>query len=180
MGLSQVWLLEKELVHLCAASRFRTCCIRAEANQQFQALVWFIWVSSMFCPENRSLVRRGKQPNNQRISSKVGPIFISYIGCCDGVANEFYDNPIACSMGPAQLCAWCFVIQVTLFPCKHVWCWVAFQCVPGVKKYICTCFWVVKAISASSKGQLQGVLTKLILANFINFELGFGEADQRK
>ena len=51
---------------------------------------------------------------------------------------------------------------------------------PGVKKYICTCFWVEKAISASSKGQLQGVLTKLILANFINFELGFGEADQRK
>jgi hypothetical protein len=81
MGLSQVWLLEKELVHLCAASRFRTCCIRAEANQQFQALVWFIWVSSMFCPENRSLLRRGKQPNNQRISSKVGLYRLLPWGC---------------------------------------------------------------------------------------------------
>ena len=41
-------------------------------------------------------------------------------------------------------------------------------------------FLVCETISASSKGGLQGVLTKFILTNFINFELGFGGGYQMK
>ena len=81
MGLSQVWLLEKERALFCVASRFRTCCVRAEANQRFQALVW-LFGSSMFWPENHNFLRRGKQPtniSNQRIWSKVGPLIISAV-----------------------------------------------------------------------------------------------------
>ena len=73
-------------------------------------------------------------------------------------------------MGPAQMrVALCYSSNFFHATVYHV----EFSVCPWVKKHIRTFFWVVKAIRASSKGQLQGVLTKFILAKFINFELGF-------